>query len=70
MSLNLFKEDAEYMYQMITYRSKTDTFHEFEEKIDTMGKVLNRFGFTCDKTELEECIYDSNIQVDAGWIDK
>jgi hypothetical protein len=40
MSLNLFKEDAEYMYQMITYRSKTDTFHEFEEKEDISIDIL------------------------------
>lgn len=67
LSKNLFKIGSNYDYQMMTYRTHTDTLEEFKAKIIEMKIILNQHGIEYDKIEIEECILDSNIDIDKTW---
>lgn len=68
LSKNLFKVDENHVYQMMTYRSSEDSYDEFMDKITDTVLALQTKGFECDKVEIEECIFDSNIEIDKNWI--
>lgn len=68
LSKNLFKKAEDFSYQMITYRSYTDSLTQFIKIIDVMKKKLTDLSINFDKIEIEECIFDSNVNVDNNWI--
>jgi hypothetical protein len=53
---------------MITYREYNTTLPKFVEIINAMSTKLKELDINCDKVEIEECIYDSNINVDNNWL--
>ena len=71
-SKNLFKQDKDFAYQMITYRNNNISLDEFNLVINKMSAELvelnKSYDVKCDKIEIEECIYDSNINVDSNWL--
>jgi len=67
-SRNLFKVDNEFIYQMATYRSYTDTIWQFGTHIEDVKDYAGHVGLWYDKVELEECIYDTNEGVDKKWL--
>ena len=68
LSKNLFKTDENYNYQMMTYRDSNINIIQFKNVISEMKLKLKNLGIECDKVEIEECIYDSNINIDKTWI--
>ena len=68
LSKNLFKKDTEFDYQMITYRKYNMSFDNFIMGIEKMKQKLIEINVIFDKVEIEECVYDSNVKVDANWI--
>ena len=68
LSRNLFKSSLEFNYQMITYRDYEIGLPEFNSKINEMKGELDKLGVIYDKIEIEECIYDTNIDVDKDWL--
>jgi hypothetical protein len=69
LSKNLFKKDKNYIWQMITYRDyESLSGGEFALKIYLMEKKLQTLDIFSDKVEIEECIYDSNEEVDKNWL--
>ena len=69
-SKNLFKIDKDYIYQMITYREYNTTLNKFNIIIENMSQELKILNINCDKIEIEECIFDSNIHIDNNWLNK
>ena len=69
-SKNLFKKDNDYVYQMITYREYNTTLPQFVTVINNMSSNLKELDVNCDKVEIEECIFDSNINIDNNWLKK
>jgi len=63
-SRNLFKVDDEFIYQMATYRTYTDTIWQFGSHIEDVKDYVVHVGLWYDKVELEECIYDTNEDID------
>ncbi len=70
LSKNLFKTDELYNYQMITYRNNFINYNTFQYIINKMIDILNKIDIGCDKIEIEECIFDSNINIDNNWLNK
>jgi hypothetical protein len=71
LSKNLFKKDDNYIWQMITYRDyESLTGGEFALKIYLMEKKLQTLNIFYDKIEIEECVYDSNEEIDKSWLNK
>lgn len=68
LSRNLLKKDDDISYQMITYRNHECDFNDFNSRIDSMYNELQKIGVICDKKEIEECVYDSNIKIDNNWL--
>lgn len=68
LSKNLFKQDAEYDYQMCTFRSSDLTFWEFKNRINGFKSHLLSSKIVFDKIEIEECIYDTNEKIDSKWL--
>lgn len=68
VSKNLFKKDAIFDYQMITYRDYNSSFEDFNKSIQIMIDYLSKNSIIYDKVEIEECVYDSNISVDTVWL--
>lgn len=68
LSKNLFKKDEDFNYQMITYRMNKGCLTKFNLVINKMTKRLNDMGINYDKIEIEECIYDTNENLDKEWI--
>jgi len=68
LSKNLFKKDIDFDYQMITYRNYFQTFNEFNSIIDNMKSYLTENKIEYDKIEIEECILDTNVNIDSKWI--
>jgi hypothetical protein len=68
LSKNLFKKSLEFNYQMITYRDYNTTFFDFNNRINEMKGRLSDLNINFDKVEIEECIFDSNINVDSNWL--
>jgi len=69
-SKNLFKKDETYYYQMLTYRESKLDLIPFEHNISIMKLILDLEGICYDKIEIEECIYDTNINLDDSWLNK
>jgi hypothetical protein len=69
-SKNLFKQDETYYYQMLTYRESKLDLEPFEHNISLMKLILDLEGIVYDKIEIEECIYDTNINIDHSWLGK
>lgn len=69
-SKNLFKQDDDYYYQMLTYRDNRVDLGPFEHNVSLMKLILDLDGIVYDKIEIEECIYDSNINIDHSWLSK
>jgi hypothetical protein len=70
LSKNLFKVDDNYDYQMITYRTKEGGLSQFNMVINQMREKLNEFTIKYDKVEIEECIFDTNEELDYRWLNK
>lgn len=70
LSKNAFKKNENDYYQMLTYRTNTMELAEFTEKVKTLENYLGTFDIVYDKVEIEECVYDSNVSVDATWLAK
>ena len=76
LSKNLFKKDENYIWQMITYRSTVaqlypdgkDTLDCFMWCIEIMKAELKSIGIFYDKVEIEECVYDTNEEIDKSWL--
>jgi len=68
LSKNLFKKDENYIWQMITYRDYSKNYNNFENIINNMSNQLEALNIFCDKIEIEECVYDSNVEVDKSWL--
>lgn len=69
LSKNLFKKDENFIWQMITYRSK-DTFDWFIWCIEIMKSNLKMAKIIFDKIEIEECIFDTNEGIDKSWLNE
>jgi hypothetical protein len=67
-SKNLFKSDIDYNYQMITYRIDKPCYTSFIEHINIMKDFLTDKNIIFDKIEIEECILDTNINIDKNWL--
>ena len=61
------KKDDDYKYQMCTYRSK-ENIDLFLKKINDFKKYLIDKNILFDKVEIEECILDTNENLDNKWI--
>jgi len=71
LSKNILKSDEHYIYQMITYRNYNKSYDEFVSHLDVMKKRLSEVDeISIDKVEIEEAIFDSNINVDNNWFKK
>jgi hypothetical protein len=68
ISRNLFKNDDIYDYRMITYRNYKLDFNIFSNVINQMKITLEKYNILYDKIEIEECIHDSNVNLDKDWI--
>jgi len=69
-SRNIFKVDEKFKYRMLTYRDYGKDLLNFKNHIDIVKNNLNVMGILYDKIEVEECIFDSNINIDNKWIRK
>ncbi len=71
LSKNLFKIDDDFDYQMITYRRHNSDIILFTIAVNQFeSDLLKNFNIKCDKIEIEECIFDSNISIDKQWLTK
>lgn len=68
ISRNLFKKNNEFDWLMITYRKNNIKLSDFKSDIDRMKKLLNNLEIEYDKIEIEECIFDSNENLDKEWL--
>ena len=70
-SKNLFKVDKNFLYQMVTFRTHEMDIWDFGKHMKKVRQDIENNGFlNFDKIELEECIYDSNIDIDKKWLNK
>lgn len=67
-SKNLFKKESEIKYQMLTYRDFSINLDKFLLHIDNICLNLKRNDIIFDKVEVEECILDTNINIDKNWL--
>jgi hypothetical protein len=68
LSKNLFKRDANYDYQMITYRTSNPDYKVFVDIIELIKLSFDANDIPYDKVEIEECIFDSNVSLDNRWL--
>jgi len=68
LSKNLFKKASDFVYQMITYRDSKMTYQEFLNKVESIMVGLDKLNIIYDKVEIEEAIFDSNINIDNSWL--
>ena len=68
LSKNIFKKDEKFIWQMITYRSHKDSLDWFIWCVEMVKANLKMLKINFDKIEIEECIYDSNEDVDKHWL--
>ena len=54
---------------MITYRNNKISLDNFNDKIDYMKSLLDNMMIECDKIEVEECIFDTNEDLDKKWLE-
>jgi hypothetical protein len=70
-SRNVFKylPESDTNIQMITFRRYNSTLEWFKSAIYIMAFKLTELNVLFDKDiEIEECIYDTNINVDNDWL--
>jgi len=53
---------------MITYRDYVKDFNKFKNHINEMVKILDLNNIEYDKIEIEECIFDSKVEMDNRWL--
>lgn len=70
LSKNLFKKSDDFIWQMITYRDYNTDLKSFKNHIETTIQNLKTLDIIYDKIEIEECIYDSNENIDEKWLKK
>lgn len=68
LSKNVFKRSDTHYYQMITYRTNLMDVYSFRIVINIMKNTLADLGIECDKIEIEECIFDTNQNIDSTWL--
>jgi len=68
LSKNVFKRTDTHFYQMLTYRTNVLNLSSFKIIVEAMKQSLASIDIECDKTEIEECIYDTNETIDASWL--
>ena len=66
-SKNLFKSDVDWDYQMATLRDKDRNLEIFKYLISQFVKHP-MFEDLQIKTEIEECIHDTNVNIDDTWL--
>jgi NTP pyrophosphatase (non-canonical NTP hydrolase) len=70
LSQNVFKVKEDGVFTiMMTYRSYTQMFEDFDEHLNSIKYDLNMFGFPLEKEIVEFCVYDSKITHDAKWLE-
>jgi hypothetical protein len=69
-SKNLLKQNGEYNFQMISYRDRNIDLISFIKIINSMTSYLKDNNILYDKVEIEECIYDTNENIDKNWLKK
>jgi NTP pyrophosphatase (non-canonical NTP hydrolase) len=70
LSQNAFKINADDTFTiMMTYRSYTQMFEDFNEHLDIIKHYLNTSGFPLEKEIIEFSIYDTRITHDAKWLE-
>lgn len=68
ISNNVFKNDDNFYYYMITIRKNNCNFSTFKNIVNNVhNKILSDIYFI-DKIEIEEAIYDTNINIDDKWL--
>jgi len=70
ISRNLFKKNNEFDWLMITYRGYNSNLSSFKSVINTMKGILDNINIEYDKVEIEECIFDTNENLDKEWMAK
>jgi hypothetical protein len=68
LSKNLFKKSSDFIWQMITYRDYNTDLESFKSHIETTIQSLKTLDIIYDKIEIEECIHDSNENIDNSWL--
>lgn len=70
LSQNFFKKtnDGSKFVNMLTYRSHSGTYDVFKTEVDQIKDLLNTFGFSFEKVEVEFSVYDTNVSHDVKWI--
>lgn len=70
MSQNFFKKvDSGTYINMITYRSYSLGYNDFNKNVEYLKQRLTTCGFKFEKVEVEFAIYDSNIHHDSKWLE-
>ena len=70
LSQNAFKMKNDGTFTiMMTYRSYTQMFEDFNEHLDAIKYVLNAYSFPIEKEIVEFSIYDTRITHDAKWLE-
>lgn len=70
ISRNLFKQNDEFNWIMITYRNSDMILSMFKSTVETMKGTLDNLNIEYDKIEIEECVFDSNEKIDSSWLKK
>jgi hypothetical protein len=55
---------------MISYRDRNIDLISFIKIINSMTSYLKDNNILYDKVEIEECIYDTNENIDKNWLKK
>lgn len=69
LSRNPFKVHQDSYVQMITYRSYSDSYEEFGNKVCNFVERMEIAGLSIPNyPHIEFCIYDSNVHHDSEWL--
>lgn len=70
LSKNIFKKlDDNTFTIMLTYRSYTDMYEDFENNINTIKNILTSSNFKVEKEIVEFSIYDTKLAHDSKWLE-
>jgi NTP pyrophosphatase (non-canonical NTP hydrolase) len=70
LSKNIFKKlDDNTFTIMLTYRSYTDMYEDFENNIDNIKNILKSSNFKVEKEIVEFSIYDTKLTHDSKWLE-
>jgi NTP pyrophosphatase (non-canonical NTP hydrolase) len=70
LSKNAFKKFSDGSFTiMMTYRSYTEMYEDFEEKLDSLKKLLIASEFNIEKEVVEFSIYDTKTSHDNKWLE-